>query len=326
MTLSRVFLLAIVVAQVSGCTSDAPGVAGAIASASPAPAAAPAPAPATRAVSHDDTLHIHLPGIGGYRNIDRGLLRGLREGGYDVKLKPFDWTGADAGLAALVATQRHREESTKLAQLIREHARRNPGGRITVTAHSGGTGIVTWALEQLPGSVQVDTVVFIAPALSPEYDLSRALARVRDKVYVFYSPYDAAVLGIGTKMLGTVDGVKAEASGKVGFTRPATAADERQYEKLVQVPYQSAWIKLGNIGDHIGGLSRPFSRAVLAPLLARGELPAPAPPAPADQTPARPPDPLTVPPPLPTASTAPAAAAAAPPAPATTPAPAAAGR
>lgn len=299
MRVFRVGLLIVLVAHTGACASDAPPVAGALASAPPA---------TERGASHRDALHIHLPGIGGYRNVDRGMLRGLREGGYNVKIKPYDWTGSDAGLAALVGTQRHRAESIRIAQLIREHARNYPGARITVSAHSAGAGIIAWALEQLPPGVQVDSVLFIAPALSPEYDLSRALAHVREKAYVLYSPYDAAVLGVGTKMLGTVDGVKAEASGKVGFTPPASAVDPQQYDKLVQVPYRAQWIKLGNIGDHIGGLARPFSRAVLAPLLARGELPA--------EPPAIPDEPLSLPPPLPSPSTAPA----------TLPAPAAARR
>ena len=316
LSLSRGLLLSwssLVCACALGCATDAPAVAGAIASDSPTTAAS-----TRRAVSNRDTYHIHLPGIGGYRGIDRAMLRGLHDGGFDASVKPYDWTGEDAGLAALGATQRHRAESTRIAKLIAERAARRPGERITISAHSAGSGIIAWALEQLPTDVQVDAVVFIAPALSPEYDLSRALAHVREKVYVLYSPYDAAVLGMGTKMLGTVDGVKAEASGKVGFTMPATA-DKAQYDKLVQIPYQSAWIKLGNIGDHIGGMSRPFAKGVIAPLLARGELPALAPQTPADAT-TKPAEPLSLPPPLPT--TAPARA----PAPATIPAPAAPAR
>jgi pimeloyl-ACP methyl ester carboxylesterase len=308
---SVLLLSSFVCACMIGCANNAPAVAGAISS------DAPTTTPATRrAVSNKETFHIHLPGIGGYRGVDRALLRGLQDGGFDANLKPYDWTGEDAGLAALVATQRHRAESTRIAKLIAERAARRPGERITVTAHSAGAGIITWALEQLPTDVQVDAVVFIAPALSPEYDLSRALAHVRDKVYILYSPYDAAVLGMGTKMLGTVDGVKAEASGKLGFTMPPTA-DRAQYNKLVQIPYQSEWIKLGNIGDHIGGMSRPFARGVIAPLLARGELPVLAPQTPADAT-TKPAEPLSVPPPLPTTSPARA--------PATIPAPAAPAR
>ena len=306
---SRASVLLFVCACAIGCANDAPAVAGAVVTTQ----AATKPG---AAASHRDTLHIHLPGIGGFRGVDRGLLRGLHDGGFDASLKPYDWPGQDAGLAALVATQRHRAEATRIARLIADRAARRPDGRITVTAHSGGAGIITWALEQLPSDVQVDTVVLIAPALSPQYDLSRALAHVRDKVYVLYSPYDAAVLGMGTKMLGTVDGVKAEASGKVGFTMPPTA-DRAQYDKLVQIPYQSAWIRLGNIGDHIGGMARPFARSVIAPLLSRGELPTIVPETDGETAATTPSaaEPLSVPPPLPTTSPAPA--------PATIPAPAA---
>jgi len=266
-------------------------------------------APATtRPATQPTALHIHLPGIGGYRNVDRGMLRGLREGGYTERIRVHDWTGNDTGLAALMATKRHKDEAARVAQMIADELSVNPHTRITVSAHSAGAGIITWALEQLPPDAKIDTLLFIAPALSPQYDLSRALAHVRGNVYVIYSPYDSAVLGIGTKMFGTVDGVKVEAAGKVGFKQPAKA-DAQQYEKLVQIPYHSQWVKLGNIGDHIGGLSRPFAKSVLAPLLARGELPTEQESAPARST-----DPLSVPPPLPASATAPA--------PATIPAPA----
>jgi hypothetical protein len=111
---------------------------------------------------------------------------------------------------------------------------------------------------------------------------------------------------MGTTMFGTVDGVKTDAAGKVGFLKPASAADPSQYDKLRQIPYRSDWIKLGNIGDHIGGLARPFAKAVLAPLLARGELPGAAP----ATSPATPTEPLTIPPAATTApATAPAASA-----------------
>jgi hypothetical protein len=269
----------------------------------------------TRPTTQPTALHIHLPGIGGYRSVDRGMLRGLREGGYDERIRVHDWPGADAGLAALLATQRHKDESKLLAQMIREELEINPETHITVSAHSAGAGIIAWALEQLPADKKIDTLLLIAPALSPTYDLSRAMSHVRGKVYVIYSPYDSAVLGMGTKMFGTVDGVKVEAAGKVGFKQPPKA-DKQQYEKLVQIAYRSEWVKLGNIGDHIGGLSRPFAKTVLAPLLERNQLPETVQ---AKSSPAA--DSLSVPPPLPGSAPAPA------PAPATMPAaPAGAGQ
>ena len=231
---------------------------------------AAAPAAATQPTRE---FHLHLNGIGGYRAIDRGLISGLRDGGYGGEIKAYDWTGRDAGLAALTVRKRHREQAARVAKMLLEEWRTHPGTRITVTAHSAGAGIITCALEQLTPDVMIESLIMLAPALSPSYDLSRALHHVRGKVFVFSSPYDSAVLGMGTKMFGTVDGPKVEASGKVGFTRPASA-DVELYAKLVPAPYQTAWAALGNIGDHIGAMERPFAREVLAAVLLRGEVPA----------------------------------------------------
>ncbi len=217
-------------------------------------------------------LHIHLPGIGGYRNIDKRLLRGLADGRLDGTITHYDWTVADPGLGALLARTRNDEEATIVSQIIIDHVRGNPGARITLTAHSGGAGILAWALERLPDGVSVDSVVFLSPALSPTYDLSKALKHVRKNAYAFYSPHDIAVLGIGTTLFGTIDGVKTEAAGKLGFIKPATA-DLQQYNKLLQFPYDTSWAKLNNIGDHIGSMALPFVRDVITPLLTTGKLP-----------------------------------------------------
>jgi pimeloyl-ACP methyl ester carboxylesterase len=166
----------------------------------------------------------------------------------------------------------HTTEAKMVADLVQQLARENPHAKLTVSVHSGGAGIIVWALEQLPDDVKIDSLLLLSPALSPQYDLSKALRHVRGKVYAFYSPYDVAILGIGTHMFGTIDGVKTDAAGKTGFAKPA-GADDAQYAKLVQVPYDSSWVRVGNIGDHIGTLSRPFARRVVAPLLLTGNLP-----------------------------------------------------
>ena len=52
------------------------------------------------------------------------------------------------------------------------------------------------ALEDLPiGSVEA--VVLLAPAISPDYDLSKALKAVSREMVVFWSPLDVIVLGAG---------------------------------------------------------------------------------------------------------------------------------
>ena len=81
------------------------------------------------------------------------------------------------------------------------------------------------------------------------------------------------MVGLGCRLVGTIDGPKVFASGSVGFTRPV-AADVGQYAKLVGLPYDPSWVKWYNFGDHVGPMSRVFGAKVLAPLLLHDALPA----------------------------------------------------
>lgn len=215
---------------------------------------------------------VHVPGMGGEMPIDHLVTRGMVDGGLDAEVMIFDWTGNDRGPVALAQMKRHATQSSLLADLIVRHVREHPNQRVIVTAHSAGTGIVAWALEKLPEDVMVDDIVFIAAALSPEFDLSLALRHVRNKVYAFNSELDYIVLSVGTKMFGTIDRLQVAAAGMVGFKAPGTA-DAAQYEKLVQFPYDEDWVRFGNGGEHIGAMMRPFAKNVIARVLLGKGLP-----------------------------------------------------
>jgi hypothetical protein len=216
---------------------------------------------------------LHLPGIAGDTWIDRRLLQGFHDAAFAGEIEIYDWTGDHAGLVALKARQYNDAEAQKIADKITARYRADPRTPILLTSHSGGTGLCVWALEKLPADVMVERVMLLSSALSPGYDLSKALSHVRGKVYAFSSPNDALVLGAGTSLFGTIDGRKCQAAGLCGFACPETA-DKDQYAKLVPVPYDPVWVKYGNIGDHIGVTSRAFSEAIVAPIL-MGKEPAP---------------------------------------------------
>lgn len=207
---------------------------------------------------------LHLPGIGGHMFIDDLMTGGLRDGGLDAEIQIYDWTEGQSGLPALAAWQRNQLQARKIADLITQVHRADPARRIIITGHSAGCGLAVWAMENLPEDIRVDTLLMLAPALSPQYDLSKSLARVKN-AYAFISEFDL-ILGPGTRQFGTIDRVKSDAAGRVGFSR--------QYPHLVVFPYDSAWLRWGNFGDHIGAMSKPFARNVLAPLLIAGTMPA----------------------------------------------------
>jgi pimeloyl-ACP methyl ester carboxylesterase len=229
----------------------------------PAARFVPPPAPTTR-TSH--TYVLHLPGISGPLIFDHLMLKGLANGGIAADTEIYDWTCKDPGIGALQAYDRNQKQAQLAADKITARFRSDPQAHINLIGHSGGGGMAVWVLEKLPADVMVDSVLLLAPAISPRYDLSAALRHVRGHMYGFSSRLDSVVLGAGTKVFGTIDRVHTEAAGMVGFERPESA-DAAQYQKFVPMPYDGDWFGYGNIGDHIGPMNPIFAKRVLAPLL-----------------------------------------------------------
>ena len=218
------------------------------------------------ALANQSTYVLYLPGISGARGLDRGFVRALQEGGLSDAIEIDDWTAGNPGITALLAYDRNQREAARIALRIVERRRMHPDERFILIAHSGGCGVAAWALERLPGDVQIDHLVLLAPALSPRYDLSRALQHVRGGAVSLWSSRDRFVLGWGTLVFGTIDRRHTFAAGRVGFRFPV-AGDATEYRKLTQLPYDPAWLGAGHLGDHIGMMLRPFARDVLVPIL-----------------------------------------------------------
>ena len=215
---------------------------------------------------------IFVPGIGGGGTSDATWTRGLRAGGYAGKVEFVDWTGPLEPVAALWDHRRHRQQSRRIAERIRTLQAAQASAPIILVGHSAGAGLVVLALEDLPPGTQVDGVVLLAPALSRTYDLTAALRRVRSRMDVFCSDRDALVLGIGTFIFGTVDGVHGEAAGQAGFIRPARATGN-QYAKVFTHRFSRTRQSLGDDGGHFGSLSPNLAADLIAPLLPRSPTP-----------------------------------------------------
>ncbi len=104
----------------------------------------------------------------------------------------------------------------------------------------------------------------MAPAVSPSYDLGRALAHVELGIWNFYSSFDLLFLGVGTLILGTMDGRHVLAAGARGFTSGQRADDGNG---LRQQPYVAKMLRSWNYGGHFGCTNRVFVAEWLAPLL-----------------------------------------------------------
>jgi pimeloyl-ACP methyl ester carboxylesterase len=209
---------------------------------------------------------VHLPGIAGTTDFDKWWVTGLGEGGVGDHLEVYDWTRPNVWIPALYAYDHNRSEARVIATRIAAKLRKDPEARIVLTAWSGGCQVAVWALENLPEEVKVQSLMLVAPSITPTYDLSRALRHVRGSLFTLTSPGDFVVLGLGTSLFGTSDGTHSLAAGLVGFARPESG-DRAEYRKVRQMPWDLAWMQYGDFGDHTGGMGKDFAKHVLAPML-----------------------------------------------------------
>jgi len=172
----------------------------------------------------------------------------------------------------LTRTENRDTRAGEFAREVLAFREKWPGAPVHLVGKSGGSGVIVKALERLQEDA-VDSAVLIAPALSPAYDLTRALSAVRDRLTAFWSPLDVIVLGAGTRVFGTIDRVKCVSAGMVGFRVPAdpTAEQQKQYSKLRQVRWCPRMARTGYLGGHVGPDSPVFLERYVVPLLRMGD-------------------------------------------------------
>lgn len=218
-------------------------------------------------------LVLILPGIGGEDFLNHNIAHGLNDAQVLDAIEIFDWTrGRFLMLYNLMGHGRNVRQAALLAERIRHYQRHHPNRPIHLIAHSGGTGIAVMALEQLGAGEKITAALLLASALSPEYNLARALRHTEYGIYNFHSPYDVFHLGIGTTTFGTIDRKRCRAAGKVGFRQPEGLrdADAALYAaKLRQVVWRKQWLRSWHAGGHTGWADRRFCRDWLSPIILR---------------------------------------------------------
>lgn len=213
-----------------------------------------------------------LPGVEGQSYLNRHIVEGLAEGGVPSGIEIYDWTfgGWFTVPVNLRYETRNRREANKIAQKIMAYQDAYPGRPVHLIGHSGGGGVAVYVLEALPANRQITATILLAPALAPDYDLSRALEHTRDGIWHFYSPHDVGWLVAGTTVMGTVDGSHTRAAGAVGFSTPwGLSAENRQLyrDKLRQQVYTPKMAHSGHRGGHTGWANPHFVADWLAPLI-----------------------------------------------------------
>jgi hypothetical protein len=224
-------------------------------------------------------LVVVADGVGGLDLCGTGLryVMGAMNVPYLVKVVPWGH-GFGRWHADLTNAANHELRAQEIADTVAAFQREHPAasGAVFLVGKSGGTGLIVKALEHLPAEA-VAVAVLLSPALSPAYDLTRALRAVRREMVAFWSPLDLIVLGAGTRLFGTIDRVKSVSAGMVGFRPRARgnggedAPDPDPYRKLRQVRWRPSMAATGYLGGHVGPDNPAFLRKYVVPLLQAGD-------------------------------------------------------
>jgi hypothetical protein len=212
---------------------------------------------------------VTVEGIGGLDLLGPNAQTSMRKAGLPHEVYPFRWThGTGRFLIDLQDTQHLVKKANELAQTLMRLRAEAPARPIYVVARSAGTGLTLFALEQVPRGT-VDRVILISAAVSPAFDLRRALSATRGEIVSFYSHNDQFVLNWGTRHFGTADRYYGPSAGLSGFVRPADLDDDGQalYRRLVQVGWTPRMLLHGTPGTHLSTGQPGFLCSEIVPWL-----------------------------------------------------------
>lgn len=204
-------------------------------------------------------------------NYALGVIEGMLEAGYRGAGDLVQWEtgrGLVKDQDASVAYKRSKAKAG--AASIQSYQKEHPGAPVGLLGFSAGTAEAIFALEVLPESAPVDHVVLLGTSISRDYDMTEALKRVNNKLFIFTSTHDHMV-GTMMKFSGTADRKFHDpGAGIKGFVLPAgaSAATRQLYaDKIVTIPYSEDFRKDGDKGHHFDNVKKEFIRDHVAPLL-----------------------------------------------------------
>lgn len=202
---------------------------------------------------------IVLPGIHNTLFHLNGFIDMARAGLPAFQIDRRKWGLTFFGISNLRAEEKNIATARELAADIARWREENPDELLYLMGYSGGGGVASLVLAQLPEEVYIDRLILIAPAISSEFPIERhASEHVREFVINYASTRDLQV-GLGTRLFGTIDRKYEYAAGFHGFS--AT------FDNLAQWHWSEADRQIGHRGNHIAYLGRRWQRDFLLPAL-----------------------------------------------------------
>lgn len=219
----------------------------------------------------------YFDGAGGgglFSNWSGGLRKGMLDAGYNGAAEIFRW---NTGLGVLAdqnaSVDYKRGKASECAARIQKYSKQYSGAPVTLIGLSAGTAVTVFVLEALPVSCPVENVILCGASISADYDLTRALQRVRKRMYVFTSERDG-VLAFLVPIAGTADRQSGDvpSAGLRGFQMPVrpSAETRAQYAKVAYIRWTPEFERYGDFGGHTDALKAPFVQHYMAPLVMAG--------------------------------------------------------
>ena len=179
-----------------------------------------------------------IPGIEGQATMVKPVVKALRASDYEGEIFSYNWGNPILPFRNLCNKSHKSLKSQQLAQSITDFAHNHPNTPIDIVGYSAGAGLTIMAVEQLPYDVKIRNIYLVHGALSPDYNLTNALANSYGTIKNIYSKADWVILGLGTSIFGTMDNTHTASAGMVGFNPQMAVPDQSQQNRLIQIPWQ----------------------------------------------------------------------------------------
>lgn len=214
----------------------------------------------TPAMKEQGIIYI-LPGIQGVDDHYKTIRQGLRDAGLNCAVMIQPWGSQIPGVKLAVNqmdTVANRDWGKNIAENIRAYQRQYPGRAVHVIGQSGGSAVAVFTLEALADSdaAPVAGVILLDASLSADYDLTTALDKSTKGIVNFCNIGDVAVLGVGTAVMGNLDGGHGDSAGRTGF--------EEVYPKLHQIKVTPNMVSVSD-ASHFADTSAAFAAKYIAP-------------------------------------------------------------
>ena len=167
----------------------------------------------------ENGLVIILPGIEGESGFNHNIRRGLVSAGCFRAMPIYNWGLPLPGIGLLVNQSALGKKAVgkTIAREIEQYQDSYPGRPVHIIGHSGGGGIAVFVAEGMSEGRTIDGLILLSASISNNYDLAGAMNHCKSGLVNYYNQNDVGLLGLGTAIVGNVDGGHAPSAGLTGL-------------------------------------------------------------------------------------------------------------